>query len=120
MPPAATGFGNAKTGEFEPAWVEEIDAPVRECRPYQTGRRIDHEAELVLRGTLSWRHSITLGCATPEGAVYWTLVLVCRAIEESEVGLARHRSVTIVSSKTGFWLEEFSAPTLLLGTPAFS
>jgi hypothetical protein len=43
-----------------------------------------------------------------------------KSIEESEVGLACHRSVTIASSKTGFWLEEFAAPTLFLGTPVYS
>ena len=78
--PTATGFGDAKAGVFALALAGKVDVPVRECRPYQSGERIDDEAELVFGRTLAWRYSTTRGCATPGGAVYCTLVLGCRKL----------------------------------------
>ena len=54
LPPATVsfvndkGFLNAKPGVFAPALIEEVDAPVRERSPHQSGKRIDDAAELVL------------------------------------------------------------------------
>src|SRR5713226_9348706 len=48
LPPPAIGFVNAKAGVFAPALIEEVDAPVRKRSPYQSGKRIDDAAELVL------------------------------------------------------------------------
>src|SRR5713101_4163958 len=48
LPPRAMGFVNAEAAVFAPALIEEVDAPVRERSPYQSGKRIDDAAELVV------------------------------------------------------------------------
>jgi hypothetical protein len=77
LPPPATGFVKAKAGVFAPASIEEVDAPVRERGPYQSGKRIDDAAERVLHSGPSWTVAVTRGCATLRANVDHTLVSVC-------------------------------------------
>ena len=48
LPPAVTGFGKLHAGVFAPASIEQVETPVRECGPYQSGKGVNNAAELVL------------------------------------------------------------------------
>ena len=47
LPPAVTGFGKLHAGVFAPASIEQVETPIRECGPYQSGKRVNNAAELV-------------------------------------------------------------------------
>src|SRR5258708_39608909 len=49
IPPPATGFLETQARVIAPVLIEEIDIPVRQRSPYQSGERIDHASELVLQ-----------------------------------------------------------------------
>jgi len=51
LPSLPTGFVNAKAGVFAPALIDVVGVPVRKRGPYQSGKRIDNAAELVLHST---------------------------------------------------------------------
>src|SRR5713226_3860117 len=76
LPPPAIGFVNAKPGVFAPALIEELDAPVRERSPYQSGKRIDDAAELVLHCRSFREVAVPRGCTTLWANVHHTLVSV--------------------------------------------
>ena len=82
LPPRAIGLFDAKAGVFAPALIEEVDVPVRERSPYQSRKRIDDAAELVLHSpVLSRRIAVTRRCTNHRPNVDHTLVSVCGEAE---------------------------------------
>jgi hypothetical protein len=47
LPSAASGFFGGKAGILAPTLIDEVDVPVRQCSPYQPGKRIDKPADCV-------------------------------------------------------------------------
>jgi hypothetical protein len=60
MPPLAASLENAKACIFAPALIEEVDVPVRERSPDQSGKRIDDAAEIVLHPGPLRRHQLLI------------------------------------------------------------
>src|SRR6478672_285868 len=87
LPPAVTGFGKLHAGVFAPASIEQVETPIRECGPYQSGKRVNNAAELVLHSVLS-----SVGV---KSAIYppMSIILWCDAAMVVLADLARDQSV---------------------------
>src|SRR5258708_28464260 len=49
IPAPAAGLIETKTRVVAPALIQEIDVPIRQRSPYQSGKRIDNTSEIILQ-----------------------------------------------------------------------